>query len=57
MAWTPKPKQSETWTNRERPTIGVGFSPLFAARPAFAIAYLAGHWTPKTEQPETWTEA
>jgi hypothetical protein len=56
--WTPKTKQSETWTaisTENRPRV---FSPLvFAAWPVFATGVLSDFWTDKTAQSETWTPA
>ena len=53
MSWTEKTRQPETWET-ETQAIGVGFSPGYAAAPAFAIASTQGIWNEDAEQPEVW---
>lgn len=53
MTWTPKPKQSETWTTDPQ-TIRVFDSDVFENAPIFDT-YHAGVWHDKTNPSEVWT--
>jgi len=56
MAWTPKTKQPETWTAREREMRP--FDPAaFENDPVFDTGSAAGVWSAKEKQPEIWTES